>query len=235
MKLVLRLTLVTIIVIGGVAWRADELTTSPRLINASLATDNSDSPAPPRIPEDFTWEGNYVVPDLGIEVPFIWTGNGGNFQMTAGGAGDPIHFTNLIFAGELYTLTYTWSGVPKMPCSHVGAFTLDDLNEGFAEASFVGKETLHRDSDYEVNHFRSVGVLELSQDLLGAAADGIPIRVPLMAGDIYVDAGNSEQIRQLLHFGLQNLYDPNLDEWIFIEQSSTASGDVTLPDECTTE
>ena len=70
---------------------------------------------------------------------------------------------------------------------------------------------------------------------LGAAADGIPIRVPLMAGDIYVDAGNSEQIRQLLHFGLQNLYDPNLDEWIFIEQSSTASGDVTLPDECTTE
>src|SRR5690606_29007099 len=131
----------------------------------------------------------------------------------------------------LYTLTYTWPGVPRMPCSHVGAFTLKELNAGFAEASFVGVETLHRDRDYTVHHFRSLSVIDLPAELIDGAATGLPLRIPLMAGDIYVDTDDPGKIRQLLHFGLQNLYDPNLDEWIMIENTEAEAAEVELPSE----
>lgn len=194
----------------------------------SSSSEDLSSPQPPQIPDDFSWSGRYVVPDLDIETPFHWFGADGDFQMIAGGADEPIHFSNLIVDGQLYTVTYTWPGVPRMPCSHVGAFTLSELNEGFAEASFVGAETLHRDTDFAVNHFRSVGVIELPEGV----TDGLPLRVPLMAGDIYVDADNSSQVRQLLHFGVQNLYDPNLDEWILIDSADEEPRTIALPEEC---
>ena len=187
-------------------------------------------PPRPRIPETFSWSGRYAVPDLGIEVPFVWYGNDGDFQMIAGGDGDPVHFTNIIRSGELYTLTYAWPEVPRMPCSHVGSFTLAELNAGFATASFAGEETLHREDDHLVHHFRSVGTVDLPSDLLGDT--GVPLRVPLMAGDIYVDADDPSSIRQLLHFGVQNLYDPNLDEWILVDETSADPREVELPEEC---
>ena len=190
------------------------------------------SPEPPRIPDDFTWTGRYVVPDLDVEVPFTWNGDGGDFQMVAGGEEHPIHFTNVISDGQLYTYTYKWPDIPPQPCSHVGAFTLDDLNKGFADASFAGRETLHGEVDHDVNHFRSVGVIELPPGIVPDANDEIPLRIPLMAGDIYVDAEDPSKLRQLLHFGLQNLYDPNLDEWILIDETEDAAGKVSLPDEC---
>jgi hypothetical protein len=50
-----------------------------------------------------------------VEVPFTWHGNDGNLQMIAGGESSPIHFTNLIYDGTLYTLTYKWPGVERRP------------------------------------------------------------------------------------------------------------------------
>jgi len=217
------------VLLGAVGCAQTPKPTAPESIDSSFSPDRSGWPDPPRIPDDFSWSGRYLVPDLGIEAPFSWFGVDGDFQMIAGGEGEPIHFTNLIVDGQLYTLTYEWPGVPRMPCSHVGAFTLDELNAGFAEASFVGPETLHRENDFAVNHFRSVGVLDLS----GEGPDDLPLRVPLMAGDIYVDADDSSHIRQLLHFGVQNLYDPNLDEWIFIDTTDEDPRAISLPAECT--
>ena len=40
------------------------------------------------------------------------------------------------------------------------------------------------------------------------------LRLPIAAGDLYVDQGDSSKFWKVLHFGLQNLYDPALDEWI---------------------
>lgn len=190
------------------------------------------APQPPRIPDDFTWSGRYIVPDLDVEVPFTWHGNGGDFQMVAGGEGHPIHFTNLIHEGELYTLTYRWPDVPRNACSHVGAFTLDELNAGFADASHAGRETLHGARTRQVNHFRSVGVIDLPPGVLPESDDEPQLRFPLMSGDIYSDVDDPTKIWQLLHFGVQNLYDPNLDEWIVIDEIDSAPGVVTLPDEC---
>ncbi len=152
--------------------------------------------------------------------------------MVAGGPDETIHFTNLIYDGELYTLTYTWPAIPRRECSHVGPFTLEQLNAGLAEASYVGEETLHGQADVRVNHFRSVEVLDLPAGLVSDLDEGIPLRVPLMAGDVYADADNPEVVRRLLHFGLQNLYDPNLDEWILIDEVSDQPGTVELPAEC---
>lgn len=192
----------------------------------------SSDPTPPALPADFTWVGRYVVPDLDVEVPFTWHGDGGDFQMVAGGEGEEIHFTNLIHDGHLYTLTYTWPGVPRSPCSYVGPFTVEELNEGLHEAAYVGRETLHDDPDREVHHYRSTSVLELPAELIPELEGAPTLRLPLMAGDVYVDADDHTVFRKVLHFGLQNLYDPNLDEWIEIDRAEAVPGEVSLPDEC---
>jgi hypothetical protein len=53
-----------------------------------------------------------------------------------------------------------------------------------------------------------------------------------MSGDIYVDRDDPTVIWKLLHFGVQNLYDVNLDEWIVIDEVSDTPGEVSLPQEC---
>src|SRR5437870_1956672 len=58
-------------------------------------------PPPPQLPLNFCWCGRYIVPDLGIEVPFWWVGNNGNMQMIAGSFEYPIYFTNVIFNNQL--------------------------------------------------------------------------------------------------------------------------------------
>lgn len=35
-----------------------------------------------------------------------------------------------------------------------------------------------------------------------------------------------------LHFGLQNLYDQNLDEWILLDQFDDCPGDINIPNIC---
>lgn len=191
-------------------------------------------PRPPQVPTDFRWTGRYVVPDLDAEVPFTWEGSDGNFQMTAGGPDEIIHFTNILYDGTLYTLTYEWPGVPRNPCSNVGPFTLDQLNEGLEAARFVGAETLYDLEAREVNHYRAGVVWEPPPSLIGPIP-GVPqIRIPIMFGDIYVDREDPTKFWKVLQFGLQNLYDANLDEWIVVDEIDPSPGTVTLPDECAT-
>ena len=203
---------------------------APTQTETRLVGPEGTDPTPPSLPDDFTWSGRYVVPDLDVDVPFSWHGAGGDFQMIAGGEGEPVHFTNLIVDGELYTLTYTWPDVPRSACSHVGPFTVDEFNEGLGSASYVGRE-IH-DTGQVVDHFRSVGVLELPEGIAPELEEITTLRLPLMAADIYVDADDHSQFAKVLHFGVQNLYDPDLDEWMVIEHTETTPGTVELPNEC---
>jgi hypothetical protein len=152
-------------------------------------------------------------------------------QMVAGDESTPIHFTNLIHDGVLYTFTYEWPDIQQQPCAAVSEFTLDDLNAGLAKARFVGAETLERKKPRQVNHFRVGIVFEPPPGLL-PEIPGVTIRIPLMSGDLYVDRDDPKKLWQLLQFGIQNLYDPEQDEWIFVDKISSEAGDVTLPDEC---
>ena len=204
------------------------------------------SPLPPELPKNFTGTGRYVVADLGLDVPFSWSGRDGNSQMIAGGEQYPIYFTNVIFDGHLYTLTYKWPDVARRPCSQVGPFTRDDFNAFMRKARFVGAETLEGRSSRRVNHFRAGVVFEPPPDLVPpniiTPVGGVPmagdgnakLRLPVMEGDFYVDRKDPTTFWQVLHFGLQNLYDPELDEWITMNTFSHRPGKVTLPDECKT-
>ena len=119
--------------------------------SSSNATINAMNPPPaPQLPQDFQWEGRWIVSDLNIDVPFTWQGKEGNSQMIAGGDEYEIHFTNLIYNDRLYTLTYKWPGIEppaddpgKLPhCSCLGEFTLDVLNTCLENLRYVGAETL---------------------------------------------------------------------------------------------
>lgn len=226
-----------LVALGGAACSSDDTGAEE---SAGLSTAQTPSPetavpeipSPPQLPDDFTWSGRYIVPDLDVEVPFTWVGRDGEFQMVAGGEDEPIHFTNIVADGYLYTLTYTWPGIERRECSPVGEFTTDELNEGLADAAYVGAEVLEGDEPRDVYHYRSAGALEVPPELLGLPADAPVARIPLMSGDIYVDRDDPSVIRKLLHFGVQNLYDANLDEWIVIDEVSTDPREVTVPQEC---
>lgn len=232
------MVIVSILTLGTVACGSDGDTASDDGGAAATSTSvggggvSDPGTDPPRLPDDFTWTGRYVVPDLDVEVPFTWNGAGGNFQMTAGGEGEAIHFTNLVYEGQLYTFTSHWPQVEPTGCSHVGPFTVDEFNEGLTDAAYVGRETHHDATDRTVDHFRSVGVLELPEGIDEELEAITTLRLPLMAGDIYVDADDHGRFAKVLHFGLQNLYDPNLDEWIVIDHAEPTAGAVTLPPEC---
>ncbi|QFZ75627.1 hypothetical protein GFH48_22280 [Streptomyces fagopyri] len=195
--------------------------------NATVAEERAGSPAPrpPRLPRDFRGKGRWIVRDLGVTVPFTWEGRGGDSQMIAGGPQYPIWFTNLIHHGSLYTLTYKWPGLTDHPCSQIPGFDLDRLNQAFRGARFVGREILQRKPDRYVNHWR-VGVV------LPKLPPGKFLRVPLALGDIYVDQKDRGTFWQVLQFGIQNLYDPALDEWLVMDTFEHKPGTVTLPPRC---
>lgn len=229
MKTLAFVTAVFVVATGFGGGSAHRLGTSA---SEAASTKRAATPPPPKIPRNFQWTGRYFVPDLDAEVPFTWNGKNGNFQMIAGNESSAIHFTNLIYNGNLYTLTYKWPGVPRNPCSNVGPFTLDDLNKGLESSRFVGAETLHDKKTREVNHFRAGVVYEPGPDVI-PAIPGVPqVRIPIMSGDLYVDRKDPTKVWKVLQFGLQNLYDKNLDEWIVIDSSKASAGKVTLPDEC---
>lgn len=195
-------------------------------------------PEPPRLSRNFSWEGRYIVPDLvdpetgklGVDVPFIWNGSNGNVQMIAGGEEYPIYFTNLIYEDHLYTYTYKWPGLqpeflpPLERCDPID-FTFEDLNALFATSFFVGAEILEEKKSRYVNHFR----LSIA---LPPLPPGFYPRLPFLSADIYVDQEDSSKIWKLLHFGLQNIYAPNLDEWIVIHKMDNCPGEVVLPRAC---
>ena len=149
--------------------------------------------------------------------------------MTAGSEDEAIHFTNLIYHDQLYTLTYKWDKiVPPRPveCVCLGQLPLETLNQCLNSSRFVGAETLAHTKHPLVNHFR-VGVV------FGASTVDPAFRFPVIEGDIYVERHNSSRVRKMLHYGYQNLFDPALDEWLEVDTIKNKPGEVTLPDECT--
>jgi hypothetical protein len=200
---------------------------------AATVKGSKQSPPSPRLPRNFHGKGRYVVADLDVSVPFTWVAKNGDMQMTAGGKNQPIWFSNIISDGVLYTVTYTWPGIARRPCSRIGPFTLADFNQGLESARFVGPEIL-QDQNRHVNHFRAGLVYEPPADVI-PKVDGLQLRFPVMAGDFYVDQKDSTKFWQVLHSGLQNLYDRELDEWIVMDTFARGAGKVTLPAECSAQ
>jgi sugar lactone lactonase YvrE len=196
------------------------------------AASASSKPSPPRLPKDFDGKGRYLVPDMGIDVPFSFRGSNGNVKMVAGGKHDPIWFMNIIYgkpgkAKHLYTVTYRWPGlVSRDPCSAIpGTFGRTTLNGLLARSSYVGKEILQGSPDRYVNHWRMTAVFP-------PLPPGKFIRLPIALADVYVDQGSPTTFRKVLHFGFQNLYDPELDEWFEMDTFRHKPGKVTLPKGC---
>lgn len=194
---------------------------------APVQRSDSTAPAPPRLPANFNGRGRYLVPDLGIDVPFGFRANRGNVKMVAGGRDYPIWFMNLIYGKRLYTVTYRWPGlVDREPCAPIpGRFTLKSLNGILARSMFVGKEILEGTPNRRVNHFRVAAVLP-------SLPPGSFVRLPFASADVYVDRGSPDTFRKVLHFGLQNLFDPALDEWFEMDTFRHTPGQVTLPRGC---
>lgn len=208
------------------------LANTPRLSRTALASvtvaAGPTTPSPPRLPANFQGQGRYIVSDLGVNVPFTWQGSRGNSQMIAGGPRYRIWFTNLIYRNTLYTVTYKWPNIPLNPrrrCDKVGAFSRQDLNNGLKTARFVGAEILQGTTDRRVYHWR-IGLVA------GSARPGKEPRFPLALAGIYVDQKDPSQWWQVLQFGLQNLYDPQLDEWFTMTTFNHRPGTVTLPGTC---
>lgn len=195
--------------------------------DARAAAERS-APRPPRLPRNFQGQGSWIVRDLGITVPFRWQAENGDMRMVAGGRRYPIWFTNLIYHNTVYTLTYKWPGVTEHPCSQIpGFFNLFMLNQAFKTSRFVGREILVGNGNprRRVNHWR-VGLV------WPQAPPGNFLRIGLALGDIYVDQGNRGRVWELLQFGVQNLYDPALDEWLRMDTFRHKPGRVGLPGRC---
>jgi hypothetical protein len=201
------------------------LGTAPPAEPAGVTWTSSHPPPPPRLPRNFRGTGRWIVSDLGITVPFTWEGRDGDSQMIAGGPDHPIWFTNLIYRNTLYTLTYKWPGVTEHPCSQVGFFNLHMLNQGLKTSRYVGREILQQNPRRYVDHWR-VGVVR------PVLPSGNHLRFPLALADVYVDQRDRGRFWQVLQFGLQNLYDPELDEWLVMDTFEHQPGQVTLPPEC---
>lgn len=183
-------------------------------------------PPPPRLPRDFSGRGRYIVRDLGLEVSFTWTGRDGDMQMVAGGPGQPIYFTNVIKDHYLYTKTYTWPGLSVHTCDRVGRLDRAWFNESFRTARYVGPVTLEGRHPRRVNHFRVGWVIP------PGLPSGLQLRLGVASADIFVDQRDSQVFWNVQHFGIQNLYDPQLDEWIALRTFSKTPGKVTLPAGC---
>jgi hypothetical protein len=199
---------------------------------AAATTASKAAPKPPQLPRNFHGTGTYFVPELDAEVPFTWDARDGNMQMTAGGPDDPIWFTNVIDDGTLYTLTYTWPGIDRRPCSRVGPYTLAEFNQGLAKASFVGPEILLTPTRRNVDHWRAGVAYDLPPGVVPSFGGGVQVRIPVLQGDVYVDRRDHTKVWQVLHFGIQNLYATDLDEWIVMDDFRRGAGKVELPEEC---
>jgi hypothetical protein len=185
------------------------------------------TPRPPHLPRNFRGQGEWIVRDLGITVPFTWRGNDGNSRMIAGGPDYPIWFTNVIWHNSLYTLTYKWPNVTgEAKCLKIpGFFNLHLLNQTFKTARYVGPEILQGHPNRHVDHWRA-GVV------VPQLPPGNFPRIGLALGDIYVDQSNRSTFWQVLQFGVQNLLDPQLDEWLRMDTFRHKPGRVGLPGRC---
>ncbi len=110
-----------------------------------------------------------------------------------------------------------------MACTPVPGISLKWLNKQLRkESRFVGREVLQGSPDRYVNHWRIGVVLQIP---------GV-IFLPINIGDNYVDQQNNKQWWQILGFGFQNAYDPDLDEWGKMDSWKFKPGKVKLPKVC---
>jgi hypothetical protein len=175
-------------------------------------------PKPPQLPRNFNGKGRYYVPSLHVNVPFTWKAKHGNVRMVAGGPGQKIWFTNVIYRGSFYTHTYRWpTPIPDVKCTPVKGLDLNAFNKAFALAHYVGPEILQNRPWRWVQHWRLSGTLG---------------PIPVTSSDLYVDQRSRTTWWQVLHFGLQNVYAPDQDEWIKMQTWSHKPGNVTLPQAC---
>src|SRR5690606_38083171 len=123
--------------------------------------------------------------------------------------------------------THRWPGVVQaVPCGAIpGTFDRRTLNAWLARSRFVGSEILEGRQRRRVYHWRVTGTLP-------ALPPGNHARQPVALGHIYVDRRNPAMIWKVLHFGVQNLYDPELDEWFELDRFSQRPATVTLPRGC---
>lgn len=201
-------------------------------------------PSPPQLPENFVGWGRYLVPDLDVDVPFSWQARNGDVHMIAGSSDpeDPIHFENLIYTDasgstDLYTVTYKWPDPIPNPgkCSiiRIGGHSIDleAVNQFFSTSSYAGKELIYdKWRPINVDHFRATLVLPVSIPEL--PPHPFIFRFPILSADLYVDPRDPRIFRQVLHFGLQNLYDEHLDEWFTLKTFQRRPGQVKFPVEC---
>ncbi len=196
------------------------------MLGTPLASARGDKtkPKPPQLPRNFKGKGRWLVPNTNTSVPFKWRGKNGNFIMKAGGPNYKIHFVNLIYKKHFYTYTYKWPGIPDpVACTPVPGISLKWLNKQLRkESRFVGREVLQGSPDRYVNHWRIGVVLQIP---------GV-IFLPINIGDNYVDQQNNKQWWQILGFGFQNAYDPDLDEWGKMDSWKFKPGKVKLPKVC---
>jgi hypothetical protein len=150
--------------------------------------------------------------------------------MIAGGEDEKIHFTNLIYDDYLYTFTLKWPSVipPDADdiCLCLGKLSLEVLNGCLANSRYVGAEILLEEEERYVEHFRISVVLGESESKPNA------VRFPFMEGDFYVDQEDSTKMWKVLHYGVQNLLDPALDEWAVMQKIENTPGEINFPDEC---
>lgn len=207
---------------------ADAPTHHQTTVAAVTAAAQPATPRPPVLPANFQGRGRYIVADLGINVPFSWQGRDGDSQMIAGGPQYRIWFTNVIYRNSLYTLTYKWPRLrsgPFQQCDRVGFFNRRMFNHILKTSRFVGPEILQGTPNRYVDHWR-VGVVA------GSKLPGKEFRVPIALGDIYTGQQDPSQWWQVLQYGLQNIYDPQLDEWFTMTSFTHQPGQVKLPARC---
>ena len=149
--------------------------------------------------------------------------------MVAGSQDDPIYFKNLIFDGALYTITYKWPNLSEVACVAFPGIRLGTLNGFLADSRFVGREILQGNPRRRVNHWR-VGIV--IPDLPPGDPPPGAIRLPVALGDIYVSQSRRSRWWQVLQFGVQNQFDPQLDEWFTMDSWSLQPGNVELPGKC---
>jgi hypothetical protein len=101
------------------------------------------------------------------------------------------------------------------------------LNSILATKSrFVGTEILVENKRHIwVNHFRIAVALPLGPS-------GAHFRIPVTAIDLYVDVHDSTVFWKVLQFGFQNLYDPELNEYIVITKHCKLTREIELPIAC---
>ena len=201
-----------------------------------------------KLPRDFVAKGRYIVPDLGIDVPFTWEGHDGDSQMIAGSddVPDPLHQRHrrrTALHADVQVARARAAPLLRGRRVHPGGF-----NQFLATSRYAGAEILVGKPNRRVHHFRAGVVWEpppsvVPPDVLtpvggtpdiGTGGRRSGAADPAHARRLLRRPRRPDDVPPVLHFGVQNLYDAELDEWMVMKTFRHRPGTVDLPDECKT-